>query len=836
MKIIKNLKIYSALLIAILLTATSSFALSDERFSYIENSEVKLGVITNYGAVIGYFSEISPVENFINYMDAGREIQQSYYGWNDGSSWSHGDWAWNPVQGGSYQNHKPKLLEFVNENNMIYARSNPRNWAGCELIENCFMEEWISLEDNIAHITFRMCYSGPSNGPIKHQELPAVFLKNQYNTLSYYKGSTPWSYDNSLENVVNPPSGNQYDNMYEEWVAGVQNGWGLGVFTPGTDFMTYYRVGGTSGNEASGCTYFSPIRGMIITTNFTFEYDVYLTIGMTNEIRNTFYDCYSGIINPSFEIGDISGWTKTGTAWDDSPETTAYWPAQNVGLNCDGTYFALSRKSPAGAAGVEQAVGTLRSKNFTLKKDEQISFLICGHSHHWATDYNYVALYRASDNAELDKVWAPGLNGFQRRIISHNGNTDIEVYLKAVDDCNKTGWAWLGVDYFNKIFYNSTFGKNCGFEAGDFSGWTVAGTAFTSVPESTDSGVNIGGWEDKYYACSRKGGETAVGTIRSVTFSCAPDNHISFLANGYSHAGAGVGFDYNYVTLNRASDDMELDRVYMPGITTSMKKRELVSGLNVTEDVYVKVVDDCANAGWAWMSVDSFEMDKLPDIEIANKNFASPTVASGAGSASIDNWRCKGDVGITNMSSQISPLSGQTIFINGSEIIQTFEGVKLKPSTVYRITFDSYSIGTERTIKAGIGYGMGSGENSVFIAPIDAENITNVSEGTGTWLGDDFASGATFVNVLNPSANDPDISQMFTFETKSNLVYTSISCDLGVRFWDASGSQIQLDNVVVTNFSTIPEGGIVFSILFSVFSIFIFRRDARPCGSTMVMK
>ncbi len=808
--------------ICMALASNSVFALGDELWSYIQNSDVKLGVITNYGAVIGYFSEISPVENFINYMDAGREIQQSYYGWDDGSSWTHGDWAWNPVQGGSYQNHKPKLLEFVNDNNMIYARSNPRNWAGCELIENCFMEEWISLEDNIAHITFRMCYSGPSNGPIKHQEIPAVFLKNQYNTLAYYSESTPWCYDNLLTNVINPPEGNQYDNMYEEWVAAVQNGWGLGVFTPGTDFMTFYRVGGSSGNEASGCTYFSPIRGMVITTNFTFEYDVYLTIGMTNEIRNSFYDCYAGVLNPSFEIGNITNWTKTGTAWDDSPATTNYLPAASVGFDCDGTYFALSRKN---APNAETAVGTLRSKNFMLKKDEQLSFLICGHSHHFATDYNYITLNRVSDDAELDRVWAPDINSFKRRLIAHNKNTDQEVYLKAVDDCSETGWAWFGVDYFNKIFYNSTFGKDCGFETGDFSGWTVAGPAFTSVPESTDEGLGIGGWQGKYYACSRKGGQSNTGSIRSLTFSCAPDNHISFIANGFSHAAAGEGSDYNYVTLNRASDNSEIDRVYMPGTVAIMKERELVYNLLTTENVYVKVVDDSTNAGMAWMAVDSFKVDKVPDIEIANKNFASPTVAVGAGSASIGNWRCKGDVGITNMSSQISPLSGQTIFINGSELFQTFEGIKLKPWTTYRLTFDSYSVGTERTIKAGIGYGISSGENSIFVAPIDAVNISNVYEGTGTWLGNDFASGATFVNVLNPSANDSDISHMFTFSTKENLDYTRISCDLGIRFWDASGSQIQLDNVVVTNFPTIPEGGILFLIFDFGFLIYIIIRN-----------
>ena len=87
-----------------------------------------------------------------------------------------------------------------------------------------------------------------------------------------------------------------------------------------------------------------------------------------------------------------------------------------------------------------------------------------------------------------------------------------------------------------------------------------------------------------------------------------------------------------------------------------------------------------------------------------------------------------------------------------------------------------------------------------------------INEGTGTWLGNDFASGALFTNILNPSANSPEISHIFTFQTPENLDYTRISCDLGVRFWDASGSQIQLDNVSVTNFPIIPEGDFIWII------------------------
>ena len=763
-------------------------------------------------------------------MDAGREIQQSYYGWLDGSEWTGNTWRWNPVQGGSWRNDKPQLLNFVNENNTIYARTHPRNWAGRELIEDCFMEEWISLESNVAHITFRMCYSGPSNGPMHGQELPATFLDSYFDRLTYCS-EAPWSY-NTLTNYKPPgiPTGVgpdiNHDYKTEYWAAYVKNGWGMGVYTPETEYFGYYYVDvGSPGNQGGNCSHFSSLGFFQIITNFTYEYDVYLTIGMTNEIRQAFYDVYDGIINPGFEADNLTNWTKTGTAWNDSPETTAYWPAQSVGFNCEGTYFALSRRSPYTVGDAETATGTLRSDNFILKKDEQLSFLICGYSHHFATDYNYVTLNRASDDVELDRVWAPDINTFQSQLLSHFTNIDLEVYVKIVDDCSETGYAWLGVDNFSKVGYDSYFGQNNGFEIGDFSDWTVTGTAWDSAPVTTNFlpvHFENCGLDGKYYANSMQGGEPAVGTLRSPSFVLPINYSMKFLLGGWSSWNGGEG-EYNYISLKLASNDSEIDRIYAPG-SNNLQEKVFDAASAYGQEVYVEVVDDCTAGAYAWLSVDNFQVVKkfdFPDLEVENKYFSLPNIPVGSGSQIVDNWYIKGNAGLTNISPQISPLSGQTIFINGSELFQTFKGVKLKPDTFYRLTFDSYSIGSEQTIKAGIAYGISSGENSAFVAPIATENVTDINEGTGGWLGDDFASGALFTNVLNPSADDPAISHIFSFKTPENLDYTRISCDLGVKFWDASGSQIQLDNVVVTNFS-IPEPGILW-IMTVLTALFIKR-------------
>ncbi len=825
----KRSKLY-AVLATIILSATFASALPDEKFSYIENDHIKLGVITNYGATIGYFSKVAPVRNFVNYMDAGREIQQSYYGWIDGSYWAGNNWRWNPVQGGSYQNRKPELLNFVNENNTIYARSHPRNWAGQELIENCFMEEWISLESNVAHITFRMCYSGPSNGVMHGQELPATFLDAYFDRLTYCN-EAPWSY-NTLTNFKPPgiPDGTppdvNHDYKTEYWSAYVKNGWGMGVYTPEKEYFGFYWVGGAQGNEGGACSHFSTLGIFQIITNFTYEYDVYLAIGMTNEIRDAFYDVYDGIINPGFEAGNLTNWTKTGTAWNDSPETIAYWPAQQVGYNCEGKFFALSRRSPYTIGDAETATGTLRSPNFFLKKDEQLSFLICGWSHYFTPNYNYAILCRASDDVELDKVWAPDVNTFQSRLLSHGGNDDIEVYIKIVDDCMKTAYAWFGVDDFFKVGYDSSFGQNNGFEIGDFSNWTVSGSAFGSEPVTT----NFAPWhfencglDGRYYANSMKGGETQTGTLTSPSFVLPVNSTIKFLIGGHSsHWSPEI---FNYAVLKLASDNSEIDRIYAPG-SNILTEKSFDAVAAYGQEVYVEVVDNCTSSGWAWLSVDNFIVAKIfnfENIEVDNKNFSSPNISVGTGSQTVDRWRCKGDVGITNINPQISPFAGQTIFINNGELFQTFENVKLLPATFYQLTFDSYSIGSKQTIKAGLGYGISSGENSVFVAPVATENVIDVNKGTGAWLGESFASGALFTNVLNPSADDPAISHVFIFQTPENLDYTRISCDLGVRFWDASGEQIQLDNVSVTNFPTIPEGGLLFWILGSGF-LFILRK------------
>jgi len=309
--------------------------------------------------------------------------------------------------------------------------------------------------------------------------------------------------------------------------------------------------------------------------------------------------------NHSFEIGTYTNWTKTGAAWLDAPTNLI-----RHNMPADSAFYADSF-FPA-----ESDTGTLQSDPFILKKDEQISFYLAGWSGSGANSdgQNYVSLNRASDDSELDKADPPQGDNVVIKTLSHGLNEDIEVYIKAVDGNSAGGYAWIAVDDFDKAEFNYYLGKNNGFEVGDFSDWTVSGTAFGSAPKSSDAGGRAG-WSGKYFANSAVGGESAVGTLRSADFSFGNGSTISFLVSGWSSlAGAGEPA-YNYVALKRASNDSEVDRVWTPDNTGNMQKESFYYSGSM-EYMYIEVVDNCTSDGYAWIAVDNFQLDVVPESGI----------------------------------------------------------------------------------------------------------------------------------------------------------------------------------------------------------------------------
>lgn len=269
------------------LAAAEPAPAAKEKEKFLSNGEVKIGVDLSSGGSIFWFSELPADRNLLNHFDRGRFIQQSYYGKPDGSLWVEKPWRWNPVQGGDYKGKPARVLEVREVKNGLYVKSVPVNWAGGQDIEECRMEEWISLHGKVAKIRFRFTYSGTEEHPPAHQELPAVFVDYALEDMVFYKGDKPWTGAPLAKEKPGWP--NEGRNATEEWAGYVgPDGRGLGVHFPGSTHLTTYRFQGEPGPKGGGCSYFAPVQTMQIKPGFVHDYTIHLTIGTAEEMRARF--------------------------------------------------------------------------------------------------------------------------------------------------------------------------------------------------------------------------------------------------------------------------------------------------------------------------------------------------------------------------------------------------------------------------------------------------------------------------------------------------------------------------------------------------------------------
>lgn len=262
-------------------------------WDYLDNGKVRIGVDRSRGACIGFFGKSGKDRNLLNHYDEGRFIQQSYYGQTDGSDWNGKPWVYNPIQGGSWQRVPAKVHAFEKTENNLFARIEPRHWASGELCPEMRMEQRISLEGELAVISFFMKYEGEDQGKPRHQEVPAVFIDGELKNFYYEKaGSLRTEAPRILaENNKEGQDGLGLGSSSSEWVAYLDdNQWGVGIYTPGTtDFTVYRALGdGTTGETGSACSYVAPLRTFALTKGMELRYEVYLTIGTLEEIKARF--------------------------------------------------------------------------------------------------------------------------------------------------------------------------------------------------------------------------------------------------------------------------------------------------------------------------------------------------------------------------------------------------------------------------------------------------------------------------------------------------------------------------------------------------------------------
>ncbi|HEY1081089.1 MAG TPA: hypothetical protein VGE29_02445 [Prosthecobacter sp.] len=268
------------LLLLLCLLLCSGEVRAEEKWAYLDNGQVRLGVNLDAGACIGWFSASGSQDNLLNAYDVGRYVQQSYYGDPDGSDWNGKLWRYNPVQGGSWRNQPAQVTESRVEKDLLYARISPRHWATGKLLSEVVLEQWLRLDGQQARLKFKMRYQGEKTHQPHHQELPALFVNPEFDTL-VFAGA-----DGQFQRKQ-PGFPNEYFKRGPEpWVAWVnERDRGVGLHIPHAEDITAYRV--RHGNRGD-CSYLAPIQTFSLKPGLVFEYEVSLAIGSLDEFRQWF--------------------------------------------------------------------------------------------------------------------------------------------------------------------------------------------------------------------------------------------------------------------------------------------------------------------------------------------------------------------------------------------------------------------------------------------------------------------------------------------------------------------------------------------------------------------
>ena len=277
---------------------------------YLENDRYKIGLRLIWGGGICYIEDktcdITKVSNLINIHDAGRLVQQSYYGTQGNDEYTPGDyngtpWVYNPVQGGDQFWNKSRLIDIIVREDSVYVKAQPQDWSLNNKITPSYMENTYTVYDDRIVVDNRFVDFSGWEHRFAHQELPAFYTISYLDSFSYYNGLSPWS-DGELIRHDNLPfsGGEEKDQCYfkflssntETWCAwtNTEDDFGIGLYTPNADMVLAGRFedGHSKNPKDDTCSYVAPVGTLMIESFVPISYSYMITTGKLEDIRSTF--------------------------------------------------------------------------------------------------------------------------------------------------------------------------------------------------------------------------------------------------------------------------------------------------------------------------------------------------------------------------------------------------------------------------------------------------------------------------------------------------------------------------------------------------------------------
>lgn len=279
---------------------------------YIENDRFKVGVYMAWGGGINYIEDKKDgddtLENLLNCHDTGRLVQQSYYGTTkepyECGTYGNTKWGYNPVQGGDQHNNRSKLVDFKIEEDRIYVKCRPLDWAKDGVYTYVYMENVYILKEDYIEVDNRYIdfstYDHSGNG--RHQELPAFYTISHFDSFTFYGGTNPWTDDTLTVKNDLPFWGDAQSQRYcyftldqantETWCAwnNSESGYGIGLYTPQIELFLAgrFQYNGSKHPRSDSTNYVAPLITTTMKNFEAFEYSYIVTTGDVSTMRNTF--------------------------------------------------------------------------------------------------------------------------------------------------------------------------------------------------------------------------------------------------------------------------------------------------------------------------------------------------------------------------------------------------------------------------------------------------------------------------------------------------------------------------------------------------------------------